>query len=125
MVFPWSLSDSKSSRVSRTLLSILIDLNNAVIWTISNASIPLSKPLGSIPSASIIISVTVTFPLHRFLSTLASLSFCFFLVFTLWSVGTKNSTVTASFLFFFFFFFFFFFLIHLSLGLVFWPDFGD
>ena len=32
MVFHWSSSDSKSSQVSRTLLSILTDLNNTVVW---------------------------------------------------------------------------------------------
>ena len=35
MVFQWSLSDSKSSQVSRTFLSILTDLNNAVLWMVS------------------------------------------------------------------------------------------
>ena len=35
MVFHWSLSDSKSPQVSRTLLSIQVDLNTAVFWMIS------------------------------------------------------------------------------------------
>ena len=35
MVFLWSLSDSKSPQVSRTLLSILADLNNAVVRMVS------------------------------------------------------------------------------------------
>ena len=35
MVFPWSLSDGKSPQVSLSLLSILADLNNAVVWMIS------------------------------------------------------------------------------------------
>ena len=35
MVSPWKMSDSKSPQVSRTLLSILIDLNNAVVWIVS------------------------------------------------------------------------------------------
>ena len=35
MVFHRSLNDSKSSQVSRTLQSILADLNNAVVWTVS------------------------------------------------------------------------------------------
>ena len=35
MVFHWSLSDSKYPQVSRTLLSILADLNNAVIWMVA------------------------------------------------------------------------------------------
>ena len=35
MVFHWSLSGNKSPQVSRTLLSILADLNNAVVWMVS------------------------------------------------------------------------------------------
>ena len=35
MVFHWSLSDSKSPQVSKTLLSILAVLNNAVVWMVS------------------------------------------------------------------------------------------
>ena len=34
MVFHWSLSDNKSPQVSRTLLNILTDLNNAVVWVV-------------------------------------------------------------------------------------------
>ena len=36
MVFHWSLSDSKSPQVSRTLLSILAVLNNVVVWMVSS-----------------------------------------------------------------------------------------
>ena len=35
VVFHWSLSYSKSSQDSRTLLNILADLNSAVIWMVS------------------------------------------------------------------------------------------
>ena len=35
MVFRWRLSDSKSPQVSRTLLTILAVLNNAVVWMVS------------------------------------------------------------------------------------------
>ena len=35
MVFPWSLSDSKSYQVSKADLSILADLSNAVVWMVS------------------------------------------------------------------------------------------
>ena len=51
MVFHWSLSDSKSPQVSRTLLSILAYLNNVVVWTvstrpvISKSSSPCTNPL--------------------------------------------------------------------------------
>ena len=34
MVFDWSWSDSKSFQVSRTLLSILTDLDTAIVWMI-------------------------------------------------------------------------------------------
>ena len=46
MVFHWNLSNSKSPRASRILLSILADLNNTVVWMIfdrppiSNSSRP-------------------------------------------------------------------------------------
>ena len=36
MVFHWSLSDSKSPQVSNTLLSILDDLNDAVVGLVYN-----------------------------------------------------------------------------------------
>ena len=35
MVFHWSLSEMKSPQVSMTLLSILTDLNNIVVWMVS------------------------------------------------------------------------------------------
>ena len=51
MVFHWSLTDSKSPQVSRTLLSILAVLNNVVVWMVptrpptSKSSNPFSNPL--------------------------------------------------------------------------------
>ena len=42
MVLHWSLSDSKFPQVSRTLLSILVVLNNVVVWTVSTRP-PASK----------------------------------------------------------------------------------
>ena len=44
MIFYRSLSDSKSPQLSRTLLSILADLNNAVVWTVSTRPV-ISKSL--------------------------------------------------------------------------------
>ena len=42
MAFHWSLSDSKSPQVTRTLLNILVIFNNAVIWMVSTR-LPTSK----------------------------------------------------------------------------------
>ena len=73
MVFHWSLSDSNSPQVSRTLLSILADLNNVVVWMvstcplISKSSSPFTKPLGIIPSALITTGITVNFMFPSFL----------------------------------------------------------
>ena len=90
MIFHWSLNDSKSPQVFRTLLSILTDLNNTVVWMvsarspISNSSSPLNKYLGIIPSAPLTIGTTVIFMLHSFLVLMQGTSFLFrFLWFSL------------------------------------------
>ena len=44
IIFHWSLSDSKSLEFSRTLLSILVDRNNAVVW-MASLCLPISKLL--------------------------------------------------------------------------------
>ena len=52
MVFYWSLSDSKSPQLSWTLLSILAEFNNAVVWMVSShplisqSSSPSTNPFG-------------------------------------------------------------------------------
>ena len=72
MVFHWSLSDSKSPQVSRTLLSILAFLNNAIVWTVSTrpptskSSISFNNPLVIVPNAPITIDIIVTFMFHSF-----------------------------------------------------------
>ena len=63
MVFHWNLNDSISPRVSRTLLSIFSDLNNAAISMVPirpRISTPHSKSLGTVPSAPVTINITVT-----------------------------------------------------------------
>ena len=101
MVFHWSLSDSKSPQVSRTLLSILVVLNNAVVWMVSTrppnskSSSPFSNPLVTVPNAPITIVIIVTCMFHSFFNSLSrylsffSLSFSFIL----WSAGTAKSTI--------------------------------
>ena len=92
MVLHWSLSDSKSPRVSSTLLSILAVLNNAVVWLVSTrpqtskSSSPFSNPFVTVPKAAITIGIIVTCMFHSFFF---SLSFSFIL----WSARTAKSTI--------------------------------
>ena len=103
MVFHWSLSNSKSPQVSRTRLSILAVLSNAVVWIVSTrpptskSSRPFNNPLVIVPNAPITIGTIVTFMFHSFFNSLPrsrylsffSLSFRFIL----WSAGTAKSTI--------------------------------
>ena len=64
VVFQWSLSDNKSTLVSRTLLSILADFNCAVVLIvtilplISSSPSLFSRPLETIPRAPTTIGIT-------------------------------------------------------------------
>ena len=64
MVFYQSLSDSKFLQVSMTLLGILADLNDVLVWMVSayplifNSSSPLTKLLGTVPTVPITIGTT-------------------------------------------------------------------
>ena len=77
MVSHWILSDSKSPQVSRTLLSILAVLNDAVLWMVSTrpptskSSCPYNNSLVTVPKAPITIGIIVTF---KFLSLFISLA---------------------------------------------------
>ena len=116
MAFHWSLSDSKSPQVSRTLLGILAVLNNAVVWMVSTrpstfkSSSPFNNPLVTVQKAPITIGIIVTFMFHSFFNSLLarstylsffSLSFSFILL----SAHTTKSTILQVLYFFFFFFF--------------------
>ena len=63
MVFHWVLSDNKSPQVSRTFLSILAVLRNAVICIVSirpptsKSSRPFNNPLVIVPNAPITILI--------------------------------------------------------------------
>ena len=65
-------SDNKSPQVSRTLLSILADLNNAVVWMvftfplISKSSSPCINPLVTVLRTPITVVITVSFMFLRF-----------------------------------------------------------
>ena len=99
MVFHWSLSDSNSPQVSRTLLRILAVLNNAVVWIVSTrppnskSSGPLNNPLAIVPKAAITISTIVTFMFYSFFNSLARSMYLYFFRFILWSAGTVKSSI--------------------------------
>ena len=74
MVFHWSLIENKSPQVSRTLLSILAVLNNAVVWMVSThpqtskSSSLFNIPSVTVPNAPITIGIIDTFMFHSFLT---------------------------------------------------------
>ena len=123
MVFNRGLSNSKSSQVSRALLSIPDDLNNAVVFIVSTQSsyfqvLPsLNQSFGDwTPRTPITIScpTVILIPL-----SFSSLSFKF----TQCSAGRAKPTILQV-LFFVVFFFFVLFFCWLSNGLVDWPRLG-
>ena len=103
MVFPRSLSVSKSPQVSRTLLGILVVLNSAVVWVVSirpptsKSPSPFSNPLVTVPNAPITISIIVTFICHSFFNSLARSRYLSFFShsssFILWSAGAAKSII--------------------------------
>ena len=103
MVFHWSLSDNNSPQVSRTLLSILTVLNNAVVWMVSTrpptskSSSPFNNPLVTVPKAPIKIGIIVTNMFHSFFNFLERLRYLSFFLhsfsFIQWSAGTAKSTI--------------------------------
>ena len=108
MVFHWRLSDSKSPQVSRTLLSILAVLSNAVVWIVSTrppnskSSRPFNNPLVIVPKAPITIGTIVTLMFHSFFNSLARSRYLSFFShsfsFILWSA---KSTILQVLFFFF------------------------
>ena len=97
MVFHWSLSDSKSPQVSRTLLNILAVINNAVVWMVSTrlptskSSRPFNNPLVTVPKAPISTGIIVTSMFQSFFNSLARSKYLSFFShsfsFILWSAG--------------------------------------
>ena len=110
MVLHWSLSDSKSPQVSRTLLSILAVLNNVVVSTVSTrsptakSSRPFNNSLVTVAKAPITIGIVITFMFQIFFfnSLARSRYISFFWLsfsFILWSAGTAKSTILQDLLF--------------------------
>ena len=99
LFYSWQLFDdlsreSEREQITRTFLSILTDLNNAIFWMlsarlISDSHISFIKPLGTIPCDLITISITVTFMFY-ILNFLVP-SFCFLLLLLSCLPGQKSS----------------------------------
>ena len=108
MVFHGSLIDSTSPQVSRTLLSILADLNNAVVWMVSTRAL-ISESSGpcknllwlhrvhQLQLVSPSLSRSIVFFNSQARSTHLSLSSILF-SFTLWLAGTTKSNIRQVFL---------------------------
>ena len=116
MVFPWSFIDSKSPQVSRTLLSIVALLNNAVVLMVSTrpptskSSLSFNNSLLTVPKASISIGIIVTCMFHIFFQfpkkvEVLILLFTFFQFYSVISRDSKVDNFAISLSFFFFFFF--------------------
>ena len=103
MVFLRSLSYSKSPQVSRTLLSILAVLNNAVVWIVSTrpptskSTSPFNNPLLTLPRVPITIGTMVTLMFHGFFNSLARSRYLTFFShsfsFILWSAGSAKTRI--------------------------------
>ena len=78
--FPTGVWVTASFLKSLRLLSILVDLNNVVVWMVSTRSLisktssPYSNPLVTVSSAPITIGITVTFMFRSFFSSQEILS---------------------------------------------------
>ena len=70
MFFLFSLSDSKPPQISRTFLSILAVLNNAVVWMFSTrpptskSSSAYNNPLVTVPKAPITLGIIIIIIIH-------------------------------------------------------------
>ena len=99
MVFHWSFSDNKFPQVFRTLLSILVVLNNAVVWMVSIRT-PTSKSsslFSYCTKTPVTVGIIVTFTFHSFFNSLTRSKYLSFFShsfsFILWSAGTAKSTI--------------------------------
>ena len=105
MVLHGSLSDSNSPQVSRTFLSILADLSNAVTWMVSTCPLIskifslFAKLVGIFPNAPITIGINLNFMFNIFSSLKGlkiHLSFRFFLLYHCGPLVRQSSHISRS-----------------------------
>ena len=111
------LSERKSPQVSRTRLSILVVLNNAVVWVVSTRP-PTSKsssffsyPLVTVPKTSVTIGIIINFKFHSFSNSLVRSRYLSFFSHSLSFIVVSRDRKVDNFANFLFFFFFFVFLV--------------
>ena len=110
MVFHWSLSDSKSPQLCRTLLNILAVLNNAVVWMVSTrppnskSSSPFDNLLVTVTKVPITIGITVTCMFHSFFQFPSKIEvlILLFTFFQFYSVVSRDNKVDNFAIYFFF-----------------------
>ena len=103
MVFYWNWNDSKSPQVSRTLLSILANFNDSVVWMISYFQVhqSLYQSFGDCTKITNQNWYNHHFHFHSlfFFSSLARTRYLSFFSpsfdFTLWSAGTAKFTIRS------------------------------
>ena len=104
------MSNKKSPQVSRTLLSILADLNNALVCMVCTrphifkSSNPCTNPLVILTRTPFTIGITVIFLFHSFFNFLTKSRYLSLAFFLSYSVVSRNSKIrnSASSLFLFF-----------------------
>ena len=90
--FYWSLSDSKSPQVFRTLRSILADLNNDVLWMVSTRPL-ISKSSCPFINLFVLLSFSGSIFFLQFSGIVRPSFFSFSFSFTLNSNGMVKSTI--------------------------------
>ena len=101
--FHWSFSVIKSPQVSRTLLSILVVLNNGVVWIVSprpptsKSSSPFISPLVTVPKVPTTIGIIDTFMFHSFFQfpIKAEVLILLFTFFQFYSAVSQDSKVDS------------------------------
>ena len=106
MVFPWSLSDSKSPGLFSVFWPFSLMLLfwwSPIVRQLPSPPVPFYNPLVTVPKAPITIGIIVTFMFHSFFNSLARSRYLSFFShsfsFILWSAGTAKSTILQMFFF--------------------------
>ena len=99
MACHWSLRESKSPQVSMSLLSILANLNNSVLWMfstcppISKSPSPCNDHFVTVLKATIIIGITINLVFHSFSNSKYCSSFPFLFILPCGQQGQQSPQI--------------------------------